>query len=244
MKNSQSSDGQILPPDIHGEPIKVATYNVHRSIGPDGIRDLERTAQVIKETGARVIALQEVEERLEDSHTLADSTGMTAISGMTLDTPDRRYGNILLTNFEIRSADVIDISWERREPRSIIDAMLETPGGQTLRCLATHLGLSSRERNHQHRLIATLLSKQWEGPTLLMGDLNEWRPFSPQLRRIDRLLGRSRGQRSFPSRLPLLPLDRIWISPNHMLRDIVSHRTQISRMASDHLPVVAQLDLE
>ncbi len=243
VKNSQIN-AQTLPRDAHGGSFKVATYNVHRSIGIDGVRDLERTARVIKETGAHIIALQEVEELLEDPHTLASLTGMTAISGMTLETADRRFGNILLTDFEIRSAEVVDISWGRREPRSIIDVMIETPGGEPLRCLATHLGLSSRERKHQHRLIAALLSKHWEGPTLLMGDLNEWRPYAPALRRIDRLLGPSLGRRSFPSRLPLLPLDRIWISPNRMLQSVAAHRTPISQAASDHLPVVADLELQ
>ncbi|MET0065291.1 MAG: endonuclease/exonuclease/phosphatase family protein [Candidatus Thiodiazotropha sp.] len=240
MRNRSKAYSEI--PHL-ADTLCVATYNVHRSIGADGVRDLRRTVQVVRETGARILALQEVEEHVDDAQTLAEATQMTALAGMTLDTPDSRFGNILLTDLDVLTVEVIDISWKQREPRSIIDAILKTPAGNTLRCLATHLGLSSRERNHQHRLISTLLSKPWEGPTLLMGDLNEWRPFTPTLRRINGLLGRSYGERSFPARFPLLPLDRIWISPNTLMHSVFAHNTLTSRGASDHLPVVARLDL-
>lgn len=221
--------------------LKVATYNVHRSVGSDRTLDPTRTAAVIRETGASVVALQEVECRESDPHALARATGMTAIPGHTLTGPDSSYGNLLLTDLTVEDAECVDLSWGRREPRGVIDARLRTPDGVRLRCLATHLGLSRSERVYQHRLLTTLLSQDWPGPTLLMGDFNEWHPFSATIRALDRWLGRSRPRPSFPSRLPLLPLDRIWMRPSHTLRSVAAWRSPLARVASDHLPVVGEL---
>ena len=62
-------------------------------------------------------------------------------------------------------------------------------------------------------------------------------------RQLHRLLGATPARRSFPSGLPLLPLDRIWISPGRLLHAIDTLRTPLSRVASDHLPLVAEIDL-
>lgn len=227
---------------IREQTLTVATYNVHRSIGTDGVHDVGRTAEVIAETGASVLALQEVEDHSSAPDALARATGMAAIPGPTLSGPDSNYGNLLLTRLAIESSESVDLSWGEREPRGVIDARLRTPSGQRIRCLATHLGLARRERLYQHRLLMTLLASRWEGPTLVMGDFNEWRPFAATLRALDSLLGPARARRSFPARFPLLPLDRIWIAPAHMLVSVETLRTPLARRASDHLPVVACLN--
>jgi endonuclease/exonuclease/phosphatase family metal-dependent hydrolase len=92
--------------------------------------------------------------------------------------------------------------------------------------------------------LTTLLSQDWSGPTLLMGDFNEWHPFSSTIRALDRLLGRSAPRRSFPSSLPLLPLDRIWIRPADALLSVYAWHSPQARVASDHLPVVAELRID
>jgi endonuclease/exonuclease/phosphatase family metal-dependent hydrolase len=207
------------------------------------VHDPLRNARVIRETDAAILALQEVEDHHRDPDALARATGMRAIPGPTLFGPDSNYGNLLLTRLEVEQAASIDLSWGRREARGLIDARLRTPAGLRLRCLATHLGLAPRERVYQHRLLHTLLTEDWEGPTLLMGDFNEWYPYAATTRALNRLLGRSRALRSFPSRLPLLPLDRIWVRPAHLLYSIQAWRSPLARRASDHLPVVAELRL-
>ncbi len=187
--------------------------------------------------------MQEVECHRIDPDILARETGMTAIPGHTLTGADNSYGNLLLTRLTVEEAENVDLSWGRREPRGVIDARLRTAGGKRLRCLATHLGLALRERVYQRHLLITLLSQEWSGPTLLMGDFNEWYPFSDTIRTLDRLLGRSAPRRSFPSSLPLLPLDRIWIQPAEMLSSVSVWRSPLARVASDHLPVVAELQI-
>ena len=237
-----SRDHHNIPcPAAKKELLSVASYNVHRSIGTDGVHDVTRTAEVIHQTGACILALQEVEDLTRDPDALARATGMRALPGHTIAGPDSNYGNLLLTDLKIECAQAIDLSWGEREPRGVIDARLCTPDGVSLRCLATHLGLSGRERHYQHRLLMTLLSNAHDGPTLLMGDFNEWRPNAPTVRALNRLLGPSHARRSFPSRFPLLPLDRIWVSPDSLLRSLYTLNTPLTRLASDHLPVIADL---
>ncbi|MEJ2589790.1 MAG: endonuclease/exonuclease/phosphatase family protein [Candidatus Thiodiazotropha sp.] len=225
------------------EHLRVATYNVHRSIGTDGRHDVLRTAKVIRQTGASILALQEVEEHSADPGALARATGMSALPGHTITGPDSNYGNLLLTDLTVESSQSIDLSWGRREPRGLIDARLRCANGFRLRCLVTHLGLARRERIYQHGLLRALLSRDWSGPTLLMGDFNEWRPYAFTIRMLNQLLGRSHARRSFPSCCPLLPLDRIWIQPQNLLASLHTHRSREARSASDHLPVIAAISI-
>ncbi len=221
--------------------LRIATYNIHRSIGTDGRHDPERTVQVILETGAAVVALQEVEAHSHDPDALSRATGMTAVYGHTMRTPRSTFGNLLLTHLAVAGADTFDLSLSGREPRGLIDARLKTPRGLDLRVLATHLGLSRRERLQQHRLVTERLARDLPTPTVLMGDFNEWCPYAGSIATLDRLLGHSRPCRSYPSRLPLLPLDRIWVYPPGLLGPVWAWTSPLARLASDHLPVVAEL---
>jgi endonuclease/exonuclease/phosphatase family metal-dependent hydrolase len=193
--------------------------------------------------GASILALQEVEEHSTDPGALARATGMTAIPGHTISGPDSNYGNLLLTDLTVEASQCIDLSWGKREPRGLIDARLRCGNGFRIRCLVTHLGLARRERVYQHGLLTALLSRDWNGPTLLMGDFNEWRPFALTIRKLNHLLGRSHARRSFPSCCPLFPLDRIWIQPEILLTTLYTHRSREARSASDHLPVIAELSI-
>ena len=114
-------------------------------------------------------------------------------------------------------------------------------GGSSVRVLGTHFGLSSRERARQTQ---TLLGLVGDGPAVVLGDFNEWRPWARTTVRLDRALGRVASPRSFPALLPVLPLDRIWVTPPLPVLEARAHRTPRSRWASDHLPVVVDLPSE
>lgn len=227
--------------------MRVATYNIHRCVGGDSRYDVERVITVLREMDCDVVALQEVENRSDTLHVslqldhIADSLRMRAVPGLRLIKRWGEYGNALLTRFPVRSVGRHNLSVTLREPRGALDVDLDV-GGHRLRVIATHLGLGRIERHFQTMQLVKLLGvRPGDEPCLVLGDMNEWLPWSRQLRWLHRTLGESPGLASFPARLPFLKLDRIWMRPRAALSGIQAHRSETARSASDHLPVRAQI---
>ncbi|MEJ2325586.1 MAG: endonuclease/exonuclease/phosphatase family protein [Chromatiaceae bacterium] len=227
--------------------LTAVTYNIHQAVGGDRRRDPRRILGVIGTLDADLVALQEVDAAPGPGtaslqmKALAGAGGYTAIAGPTIERHNCSYGNVLLTRLPVVSVFRIDLSRPGREPRGAIEARLRLPGGKRLRCIATHLGLSPRERRHQFAVLLSALAEDWGVPSLLMGDFNQWLPFWGGSRNLDRLFGRAPWRRTFPALVPLLPIDRIWIYPPDLLMDIRPLSTPLTRLASDHLPLVARL---
>lgn len=228
--------------------IRVASYNVHRCVGWDGRHDPDRVAAVIRELDADLIGLQEVDSRyhiengVDQADALAQATGLHAISGPTMTREDACYGNVLLTRWRPLTVEQIDLSVDGRERRGAIDAALDVSGVR-VRVVVTHFGLGPQERRKQTSVLLDILGEAREPLTILCGDFNEWVPRWPTVRRLDARLGRLPSTRTFPSRRPLLGLDRIWVQPMLLAGEVRAHDTPLSRVASDHLPVVVTLDL-
>jgi endonuclease/exonuclease/phosphatase family metal-dependent hydrolase len=225
--------------------LRIASYNVHRAIGIDGRRDPERILAVVREIDADVLALQEVESRqLGDGMLdwLARETGFEAIAGATLEHDGGHYGNGLLSRCPVKASGLRDLTWRRREPRGAIAADIECDG-RPLRVVATHLGLRPAERRAQVLELLQLFTWGEEDRAVLLGDLNEWFLWGRPLRRLHRHFEETPALATFPSRLPLLALDRIWSHPGAMLRGVEVHASPLARVASDHLPLVARLEV-
>lgn len=131
---------------------------------------------------------------------------------------------------------------ERHDPA----ARPGTAGG-ALRVIATHLGLRPAERRAQ---VQRLLARVRQGdhppehpplPTVLLGDINEWFLWGRPLRWLHRWFEATPAPATFPSCWPLLALDRIWVRPRTRLLSLYRHPDPRARLASDHLPVVAQI---
>ena len=229
-------------------PVVFATYNIHRCRGTDRRRDAVRVASVIKELDAEVIGLQEVDARyhIEDGEDqaefLAEATGMTAISGPALKHHRGSYGNAVLTRWPVTAVRRLEIGVIGREPRAVLDTDIEIAGAD-VRVVVTHFGLRNSERRLQTEMLVRMLRTRDEGPTIVLGDFNEWAPIGHTLRRLHAVLGRSRGVPSFPSRLPMLALDRIWVRPAASLVGLRAHRSRLASVASDHLPVLGAVYL-
>lgn len=168
---------------------------------------------------------------------------MSALAGGTLVEGEARYGNGLLTRFPVLRAERHDLSVQGQEPRGALEALLDVPGGPA-RVIVTHLGLRARERRRQLEGLAAILVARPEPVLALLGDMNEWRPrpFRDPLEILSRGLLPVPIARSFPSRRPLVALDRIWIGRDYHLVGSGAHRSALARAASDHLPVFAEVE--
>ncbi len=227
----------------------VASYNVHKCVGTDNRFDPGRIAAVIGEIGADIIALQEAEARygkraaLLDLARLERDCGLLAVPVAGAANGHGWRGNVLL----VRGGTVQDVHQIRLpgvEPRGALVVDLELEQGP-LRIVAAHLGLLRRSRELQADAILSAVQGRSERPTLVVGDLNEWRVgdrsalrrFAPAFGPLAAVLP------SFPSRLPVFALDRILARPHSLIAGIEVHDSALARTASDHLPVKALIDV-
>jgi endonuclease/exonuclease/phosphatase family metal-dependent hydrolase len=194
---------------------------------------------------ADVVALQEVESQpgheLDTLSYLARATGADALPGMTMVREDIHYGNALLTRVPLQAVRHHDLSVPEREPRAALDVDLETEGC-VLQLVATHLGLRPGERREQIRRLMTVFRPETRDLVVLAGDMNEWFPWSRALRELRRRFPNTPHRPSWPARAPLLSLDRIWVHPFRALRRLARHDTTAARVASDHLPLTADVE--
>lgn len=232
--------------------IRVVTYNIHSCVGLDRRCDPARIAAVLQEIDADIVCLQEVDARNGARHAdlaayLGEATGRFVHLGAPSRERRGRFANAILTRFPSLAARAIDLAVGGYEPRGAIDVDLLI-GSRKLRVIATHFGLHAGERRLQaNRLIAALgAAAAGDGApapaVLLVGDLNEWRGRNGGgIRALDRCLGPSATPRTFPSWMPVLPLDRIYALGPAELRHLEVHRSPLARVASDHLPLVGSL---
>ena len=224
--------------------LRIATYNIHRCVGNDGVASCDRIAGVLQQIDADVTAVQEVAFSsagpIDVLGDLARSVRGTAIPGPTLLEEKGHYGNAVLTRIAPVAIDRLDISVPGREPRGVLALMLGV-NGRRIRIVATHLGLRPRERRFQMRRLMAFLDAPGADVTIVLGDFNEWFNWARPLRWLTRRLGGLPAPATFPSRRPLLPLDRIWVHPTEKLIELYSHRSATAAVASDHLPLVADI---
>jgi len=229
-----------------GNRLRIVSYNVHACIGRDGKFRPQRIADVLRSLDADVIGLQEVEDRAfgggRVSDFLADELGMQAWRGPTLQRDDADYGNLLLSRLEPDEVREVSFDEGKREPRGAIEATLRHDE-VALNVVATHLCLSARERVRQLKRILARLKDRSAEVAVLLGDINEWRPFSAVDRQLRAHFGDQRLPRSFPAARPVLRLDRILVAPRSIVRGSGAIRTSLTAAASDHLPVYTDLSL-
>ncbi|WP_431302786.1 endonuclease/exonuclease/phosphatase family protein [Sediminicoccus sp. BL-A-41-H5] len=229
--------------------LTVASYNIHKCVGVDNRFDPGRIAAVIAELEADVLALQEVDRRFGQRTGLLNAAALERRTGLTMlhvsDTPGGHgwHGNAILVR-QARLVRLRRLHLPGAEARGALVAELQLPAGR-VRVVAAHLGLLRRHRAMQAEALLEAIRGGNPMPTLLMGDLNEWRPGIPSsLVPLESLFGPlDPGEPSFPSRLPFLALDRILAHPRDMLAGVEAHASPLARLASDHLPLKARVDL-
>jgi endonuclease/exonuclease/phosphatase family metal-dependent hydrolase len=232
------------------DALRIATYNIHRCRGLDGRTRPERIAAVLSSIDADVVALQEVVGAGPRGGGQAEEIGAALGMGWIMSSArlirGHQFGNVVLSRFPIGDHVEHDLSWKTCEPRRLqrVDIALN---GRTLHIYNVHLGTALLERRHQaERLAAIVSDRHVPGPKLVLGDFNEWMRglvttmLSARLNSVD-LRSFLRRRRTYPGVFPLLHLDHIYYAGHVEVVGIELPRTRLALVASDHLPLVADV---
>lgn len=237
------------------------TYNVHSCIGTDAQLSPERIAEVIAQAEPDVVCLQELDsgrlrtQRHNQAQIIAGRLGMEFHFFAAIRLAEEHYGDAILSRNPLRVERAALLPWPREllafEPRGALWVSLSCAGTEW-QIINTHFGLGRAERRLQ---AAALASAEWIGaaaerpPLVICGDFNS-RP-SSKVHRIlaeqvvdaQHLAGGAR-HRTFSTRLPLVCLDYVFVTPQVRVRELRAIKTPLARVASDHFPLVAELSLE
>lgn len=255
-------------PDQPPIPVRLVTFNTHHGVGADTRHDLPRLARVLADADADVICLQEVDryfgdrsEDVDQALLLSRALDMQLAWGPAIDEPRsgeparRQYGNALLSRLPILVSDVHPLPGGG-EPRSALRTMIELDGG-TLWVTNTHLSTGQPQRRaEQVAALAALHTGPMEAG-VLVGDFNA-EPDAPELSALRGRfadawdLARDRDDQAgwrfwqhddghtHPAGSPHRRIDQVWVSEGVA---VGSARVLDARGASDHLPLVVDLEI-
>lgn len=224
---------------------RVLTWNIHGGVGLDFRHDIRRIGNILERHNADIVALQEVNLRKKSSDIqntyeyLKQKGGRYSCHAWTINDPIGNYGHVLFSKFPMKKQIIHDVSIPNREPRAIIESLVNFPVGQ-IRIITLHLGIGIRDKVHQLDRLRDIILTGGTLPIILLGDFNQWLGKNVENKLSD-LLDISPKLRSYPSFIPVLTLDRIMCT-----RSIeIVHMKKIYEawIASDHLPIVADIKL-
>jgi len=246
--------------------IRVLSYNMHRAIGVDRLFRPERIAKVINHHQADIVLLQEVDvgvprsRNLDLAQEMAEAAGYPHFAaGLNVKLFRGKYGNATLSKFPIKRSRNINLTVGSRKARGCLHSTIEISNSidfsQTVEVFNTHLGLSSQERVRQ---IGILIHSEEFGaltpdtPCLVGGDFNDWRtllaPIFTDILNFKCATNHSSGYHNpyltYPSFSPTGGLDKIFYRGPMELVKRKRCWMGITRLASDHLPVIAEFELQ
>ena len=227
--------------------LRVASYNIRKAIASDRRRRPERILEILSEIGADIVLLQEADRRFGERHSaiplhmLAEHSPYRPVPYEMRPGSIGWHGNAVLVGPDVEIVQHMPLHLPSLEPRGAVLADVRA-GGKMLRLVGMHLDLSGLWRRKQARAILTELGHQPDQlPTLMAGDLNEWRnagcirDFCQHHRPV--ALGPS-----FHARQPVGKLDRMFVSPSIEVIESGVHQSHLARNASDHLPIWAVVE--
>jgi endonuclease/exonuclease/phosphatase family metal-dependent hydrolase len=232
--------------------LRVVTYNIHRCRGLDGRTRPERIAAVLAAIEADIVALQEVVGasplKPGQAAEIGAALGMGWVMAPTRHIRNALFGNVVLSHFPVKHHQQYDLSWKTCEPRLVQRVDLAIGDEDVLHFYNVHLGTALLERRAQaERLASVVHDRRVAGPKIVLGDFNEWARglatdlLAEKLHSIDLRAHLSR-RRTYPGFFPVLHLDHIYYEGARVDVDRVwLPRDRLSLIASDHLPLVADL---
>lgn len=227
--------------------LRVATYNICKSVGTDLRRRPDRVLAVLRELDADVVAVQEVDRRFGERATalspeaIEAETPYFAVPFGVRPASLGWHGNVLLARRGTAVRGTRRLELPALEPRGAVLADLQVNGTE-VRVIGMHLGLIGHWRRRQARAVLMCLEALEDPlPTVMMGDLNEWTLDGGCLKLFARHHHVAAPGPSFHSRRPFVPLDRIITSLDLRVEAAGVHQSAKARVASDHLPVWAEI---
>lgn len=229
--------------------LKVASYNIRKSLGTDRQRRPDRILKILGEVDADIVALQEVDRRFGPrvstipAEAILDHSEYMPVRVGIRESSLGWHGNAILVRKGLEILDHRRIDIPAFEPRGAILADVRWEG-RRVRIIGMHLGLMGTTRLRQARAIVDYLEKIEERvPTIIMGDLNQWAPEGGCLAQFAVHHTVIAPGPSFHSRRPMLGLDRIIVSRDIEVDATGVHMSDLARRGSDHLPVWAHVQL-
>jgi endonuclease/exonuclease/phosphatase family metal-dependent hydrolase len=221
------------------------TYNIHSGRGSDRRVDLGRIADVIAAYSPDVVALQEVDVgrersgRVDQAAELAARLGMDARFCGCVEAGDERYGIATLSRWPIVDTRIVRLPRTgESEPRAALIVWARWPDrDRRLEIVNTHLSTRGHERVHQADVLAKEIGA---GDVVVAGDLNCSATAKPYRSLCVSLRAATRA-RTWPARFPLFQLDHLLYRGLRLVSSDVWVRGP-ARKASDHLPLVAELE--
>lgn len=256
-----SPDWMPVTPSVAITRFTVLTVNIHKGFTALNRRFiLPELREAVRSVGADMVFLQEIHgthERHPQRYSdwpnmpqyefLADSIWPQFAYGRNAVYPHGDHGNALLSKFQIVRYDNLDISQSGHENRGLLHCVLQLPGtGQEVHAICIHLGLREVHRQQQLRLLEQRIREiPADAPLVVAGDFNDWRQKADLSQSgLTEVFMHAHGKpaRTFPARLPLLPLDRIYV------RNLKVHNPQVLTTwpwshLSDHVPLSVEIEL-
>jgi len=257
---SKGSGDKVEPPVTKKESLKVMTYNIH--IGnppsePDGVVDLEATANAIKSANPDLVALQEVDKftsrsglDLDQAKKLGELTGMNYYFAKAIDRSNGDYGVAILSKFPIKTSSRYSLPVNQgtgAELRVVGIIQVELPNTQKIIFVSTHfdhVAESNRELHAKELLNAIKPYSQY--PVIIGGDFNmpptsdTWNILKTEL-----TMGCTTCPSTFSATKPTTTIDYLLLNKQaSSYFTFKNYYTVLERYASDHLPLVAELEYE
>lgn len=225
---------------------RIATYNLQKCVGLDMRRRPDRSLSVIAALSADLVVLQEVDKRLPPRpaalpHDMAEQDGWRILPFGAPGGSLGWHGNTMLALPGVTVCNTWHMVLPGLEPRGAIMAEIDTAIGP-LRVVGLHLGLVRRDRLLQLARIQRRLRRMPPMPTVLAGDFNEWGSAAALAAAVDDKRFAPTPP-SYPAPRPVARLDRIATCDALIARATGAHTTKPAHIASDHLPVWADLEL-
>ena len=228
--------------------LRFASYNIHKAVGTDRRCDPDRIITVLREMDADIIALQEADLRVGQRASVLERAALDDTPWKPVDVAKRPrslgwHGNALLVRRKFKIIDAEPLDLPTLEPRGAARADIDIDGVR-VRVVGMHLDLSGLRRRDQIKAVLGHVGDCGPAcPTVLMGDFNQWGNQTGAMQEFNSGWHVLDTGRSFPSRQPIARLDRIVTSPEWGCLEQHVHHSGMAAQASDHLPIVAHLEL-